>query len=115
MKLLVAFALLGIFQVAQAQDDIIDEVGLKAYEQTLYTGLRASCVQCHGDGGIAIGHSVANSRDAYLVSKQLVDFSNLEMSRFVSKIKSKHWLRHDPNAKGMDEATMMSYLKAWWD
>lgn len=114
-KLVLLFALIGVSQVAFAQDDIITEEGLKAYEKTLYPALRAACVQCHGDGGVAIGHSVADSREAYLNSKQLVDFSSLENSRFVAKVKTKHWLRHDPNAKGMEPEAMMELLQAWWD
>jgi hypothetical protein len=114
-RLIFLLALVGVTQIAFAQDDIITEEGLKAYEKTLFPALRASCVQCHGDGGMAIGHSVADSREAYLNSKQLVDFTSIENSRFVAKVKAKHWLRHDPNAKGMEPEAMIAYLQGWWN
>jgi len=115
MKIYLIILLLALFQKAQAQsDDIISPEGLQAFEKTLYPQLRVSCVQCHGDGGVAIGHSVSDIREAYLNSKQLVDFSAIETSRFVIKVKAKHWLRHDPNARGMEVEQMMTYLNDWW-
>jgi hypothetical protein len=92
-----------------------NKISLESFSKTLYPLLRARCINCHGDGGIAIGHSVSDVEAAFKVSNTLVDFSNLENSRFTTMVRRKHWLNYDPQATGMTEDEMVSALKNWWD
>ena len=99
---------------SQSFEAVLNEEGLRAYQKTLYLGLRAKCASCHGDGGMAIGHSVSDVTSAYAMSRELVDFANIENSRFVTKVRAQHWKRHDPTQNGMPEEEMVSLLNAWW-
>jgi hypothetical protein len=80
----------------------------------LYPRLRLSCVACHGDGGIAVGHSVADPRVAYRNSLDFVDFSDLPSSTFMRRVRSRHWASHDPTQTGMSESDMLAALTDWW-
>ncbi len=110
--LLCAISLSTQFVIAS---DVIVEEGLKAFEQTLYPMLRTSCTKCHGDGGIAIGHSVSNVKIAYLNSKEFVDFENPTKSIFFRRVKSQHWLKNDPTQTGMTENQILEGMRAWYE
>lgn len=91
-----------------------DDIGFLAFQHTLYPRLRTSCVACHGDGGRAAGHSVSDPHEAYLNAKEFVDFSNLQNSPFVRRVRSRHWASYDPTQMGMTEADMLTALGDWW-
>lgn len=93
----------------------IADGGLVAFERTMYIGLRQNCIACHGDGGIAVGHSVSDVKAAYAEAKTLVDFSEPTDSRFYKMVKRKHWLKYDSTALGMTEEEILKFMRQWWD
>jgi hypothetical protein len=111
MKLLPLLLLLSVRALAASSTD---DLGFQAFQKTLYPRLRKSCVACHGDGGIAVGHSVSDPRIAYGNAKDFVDFSDLKDSTFVKRVRSRHWASHDPTQAGMSEADMLTALTDWW-
>lgn len=92
-----------------------DQAGFHAFSSTIYPQLRAQCTPCHGDNGIAVGHSVSDPMQAYVQAKNFVDFSSIASSTFVKKVRAKHWLRYDPNKVGLEEDEITSLLHSWWN
>jgi hypothetical protein len=58
---------------------------------------------------------VSDLSKAYGVARQYADFSSLEESTFVKRVRSKHWLKYDPTQKGMSDGEILPLLRAWWD
>lgn len=110
----VIFSILVLSSSLVCSQQIVFDEGLLAFEQTLYPKLRQNCSACHGDGGLQVGHSVSQVKQAYLVAKEYADFSNPTNSIFYRKVKKQHWLKSDPNAKGMTENEIAQAMNDWW-
>lgn len=89
--------------------------GLKAFSNTIHPELVKSCSQCHGLDSEAPSHSQEDPKAAYEIARELADFEQLPKSQFIKKVKSKHWLKYEPNAVGMSEEKMTELLQAWYD
>jgi cytochrome c553 len=93
----------------------ICEEGLSGFKKTLYPQLVKSCVECHGDNGIQTKHSASDPRVAYAAARGLVDFNQIQKSRFYTKVRNAHWLDYNENATGMTLSEMDQALAAWRD
>lgn len=109
------YLLLMILALQVRADDIVFEEGLTAFKTTLYPLLRERCIKCHGQGGEAIQHSSPDVTEAYLNSKELVDFNDPMKSIFYRRVKSQHWLKHDPTQQGMTESEILDGINRWWE
>lgn len=90
------------------------ESGLQAYQQTLYPLQRQYCVACHGDGGIAIGHSVSDPKAAYSVTRGLIDFIDIDSSVLMTRFKQKHWLSYGGSAIPLTPDQLREQIRQWW-
>lgn len=91
------------------------ESGLAAFTTETHPFLRSRCLECHGENGMGPGHSVENTRVAYQMAKEFINFQDIASSRMVTHVNSKHWLEYDPNAVGATGDEIMPRLQAWWD
>ena len=94
--------------------DQMCDAGLESFEKTVYPLLRERCVNCHGDGGISVGHAVSNVKDAYSTALGFTLFNQLENSIFVNQVRQKHWLEYDSAEKGATTDEVLEALSAWW-
>lgn len=105
----------AIFNVGQTcANEIIFEDALIAFQNTLYPALKSQCAKCHGDQGPETPHSVSDVKVAYSNTKQLVNFSDIENSRFMKMIQKKHWLKDDPTSVGFSVDEARQHLHNWW-
>lgn len=89
--------------------------GFTAFKSRLYPVLRANCVACHDTGGKGPPHSSADPKAAYAESLSFAEFPDFESSAFIRQVRRRHWLKHDPEAKGIPQAEMSQALSQWWD
>ena len=105
--------LVGTFAAADGVS--ICQPGLEAYQKTLYPLQRKYCISCHGDGGIAVGHSVSDPEKAYTVTRSLINFSDIESSTLIFKFKQKHWQNYGGPQIPVAPEEVSSLIQSWWD
>jgi hypothetical protein len=88
--------------------------GFESFERNVYPVLRKNCIECHAEQGPGIGHSVANSKDAYEIAKSLSVFPNVNESDFIQKVRTQHWRKYNPAAIGTTVEVMREALERWW-
>ncbi len=88
--------------------------GLQAFAKEVHPFLRTRCASCHDSIGPGPGHAVQDVEEAYGIAKELVNFDDLPESMFVRRVRSHHWLEHDPKATGPTVEEMQQRLEAWW-
>jgi len=90
--------------------------GVEAFRQTLYPLLRTSCIECHGEGGIAVPHSTSDLQEAYSNAINFTNFSNPSASRFVERVASRHWLNYPPfpNNIQVSSEEVIDAIDLWW-
>lgn len=113
-RFLWSLSIVSLLCTLSLADEPINPIGVHAFESTLFPVLRQKCSQCHGDGATAIGHSVSDVTKAYQAARLFVNFSNLEYSEFIDRVKSRHWKEYDTNAQGMPVEEMRQLLRNWW-
>ena len=89
--------------------------GLAAFEKNLYTPiLRHNCVECHDVGGIGPEHSTADPIASYAAIETYVNFAQMDQSRIIQHVQTKHWVNYDTAATGVSVDQMTGALQAWW-
>jgi len=114
IALIFIFTFLVLLSSTWADQMAVCEGGLTAYQQTLYPIQRQYCIACHGDGGMAIGHSVADPKLAYTTTRTLVDFMNVSSSTLLTKVKEQHWMDYGGSGIPVTVDQIQSLIEQWW-
>ncbi len=110
----------GRFAIAKAEAKAECETGFKAFEGSLHPLLRNNCIGCHDSTpnpqAVAAPHSAANSHTSYYYQITYIDWSKMEDSKIMDKVRTAHWKKYPggDNVK-TSEDDVRKALTMWWE